>query len=481
MALHRVALAEGADLAGFRRAVRGLVAAGAAPDDVLWTAGDAPSLFGGSTLPAILPEGEAASPLSLPRAVGELVEAVVCHREPERYALLYRLIWRVLHGERDLLGHHSDPLVHRLALLNKAVRRDLHKMHAFLRFRDVPDPDGGERFVAFFEPDHFIVEAAAPFFVERFQSMVWSILTPVGSLHWDRRALTVGPPAAMPEGLEGDAFLAGWRRYYESTFNPARVNPTAMRAEMPKKYWANMPETASIPRMIQEAPARVRAMVEQEAAAPIRRSPDKAVAAMATSRPASLADLNALIRRSPPLVPGATQAVLGEGPVGAAIAFVGEQPGDQEDVQGRPFVGPAGQLLTRAMAEAGIDRDAAYMTNAVKHFKFKPQGKRRIHQSPTAGEVKHYRWWLMEELRFVRPRLVVALGATAALALTGRSVSVLRERGPAGFGDWDGFVTVHPSYLLRLPDGDGARGAYGDFVADLTRARDLAEGLRAGG
>ncbi|MBP2296111.1 UdgX family uracil-DNA binding protein [Azospirillum rugosum] len=473
MAFHRVALGEGADIKGFRRAVRGLAAAGAAPEEVLWTAGDAPSLFGGSTLP----DGDTAPPLSLPRAVGELVEAVVCHREPERYALLHRLIWRVLHGERELLSHHSDPLVHRLALLHKAVRRDLHKMHAFLRFRDVPDPDGGERFVAFFEPDHFIVEAAAPFFVERFQSMVWSILTPVGSLHWDRHALTVGPPAAMPEGLGDDAVLAGWRRYYESTFNPARVNPTAMRAEMPKKYWANMPETASIPRMIQEAPARVRAMIEREAAAPIRRSPDKAVAAMATSRPATLADLNALIRRSPPLVPGATQAVLGEGPEGAAIAFVGEQPGDQEDIQGRPFVGPAGQLLTRAMAEAGIDRDAAYMTNAVKHFKFTPQGKRRIHQSPTAGEVKHYRWWLMEELRFVRPRLVVALGATAALTLTGRSVSVLRERGPAGFGDWNGFVTVHPSYLLRLPDGDGARDAYDAFLADLRRVRDLAEGL----
>jgi DNA polymerase len=147
-------------------------------------------------------------------------------------------------------------------------------------------------------------------------------------------------------------------------------------------------------------------------------------------------------------------------------------------MEGRPFVGPAGQLLSRALEEAGIERGAAYLTNAVKHFKFVARGKRRLHQSPTAGEVKHYRWWLMKELSFVRPRLVVMLGATAALALTGRSVSVLRERGSMGFGDWNGFVTVHPSYLLRLPAGEVAEKAYQDFVADLRRAGEMVE--RAG-
>ena len=218
-------------------------------------------------------------------------------------------------------------------------------------------------------------------------------------------------------------------------------------------------------------------MIEAEAAAPHRRNPDKAVAAMARQEPATLAELNRIILAADPLVPGATQAVLGEGPEGAAIAIVGEQPGDQEDLEGRPFVGPAGQLLTKALEEAGIERGAAYLTNAVKHFKFVARGKRRLHQSPTAGEVKHYRWWLMKELSFVRPRLVVTLGATAALALTGRSVSVLRERGPMGFGqDWKGFVTVHPSYLLRLPAGEGAEQAYRDFVADLRRARGMVEG-----
>ncbi|NUB13306.1 UdgX family uracil-DNA binding protein [Azospirillum brasilense] len=476
--MHTITLREGADLDGFRRAVRRLAAARTAPEAVLWSVG-APSLFGDEA-PAL----ENGPPVFLPQAVGQLIETVVCHGDPERYALLYRLVWRVLNGERALLDQHADPLVHRLERHDKAVRRDIHKMHAFLRFRALPALDGGERYITWFEPDHHIVEAVAPFFVERFESMVWTILTPKGSLHWDRHRLMTGPPAERPDSLTDDRFAEGWLRYYESTFNPARVNPTAMRAEMPRKYWANMPETAAIPAMVRSAPARVQAMLEAEAAIPRRRMPEKAGAAMAKQAPDSLAELNRLIQRSEPLVPGATQAVLGEGPEGAAIAIVGEQPGDQEDREGRPFVGPAGQLLTAALEEAGVDRGGLYLTNAVKHFKFVQRGKRRIHQSPTAGEVKHYRWWLMTELGFVRPRLVVALGATAALALSGRPVSVLRERGPMAFdgrngdgrnGDgWNGFVTVHPSYLLRLPGDEERRRAQAEFVADLRRAAALA-------
>ncbi len=121
----------------------------------------------------------------------------------------------------------------------------------------------------------------------------------------------------------------------------------------------------------------------------------------------SIDELNAIIAAADPLVPGAKHAVLGEGPMRPALAFVGEQPGDREDVEGRPFVGPAGQLLTRAMDEAGIDRAKSYLTNAVKHFKYEQRGKRRLHQKPTAAR-KHYRWWLLKELEIVQPRLVVA-------------------------------------------------------------------------
>jgi DNA polymerase len=193
-----------------------------------------------------------------------------------------------------------------------------------------------------------------------------------------------------------------------------------------------------------------------------------------TVEPKSLAALNKLISAAEPLVPGADHAVLGEGPIGAEIAFVGEQPGDQEDRAGKPFVGPAGMLLNRAMEEAGIDRRHVYVTNAVKHFKFEQRGKKRIHQKPTMGEVKRYRWWLMKELDLVQPKLVVALGATAAAALAGKAVSVTKARGKASFENRPGYITVHPSYLLRIPDADAKAEAYKEFVADLKKARALA-------
>jgi uracil-DNA glycosylase family protein len=166
--------------------------------------------------------------------------------------------------------------------------------------------------------------------------------------------------------------------------------------------------------------------------------------------------------------------VLGEGPVRAAIAFVGEQPGDREDLEGRPFVGPAGQLLDRALSAAGVDRSKSYLTNAVKHFKYEQRGKRRLHQKPTAGEVRHYRWWLQQELELVAPRIVVALGATAVLALAGKALPITRNRGATTFDGRAGYITVHPSYLLRLPDAEARRDAYEAFVADLRTVRALA-------
>jgi uracil-DNA glycosylase len=209
---------------------------------------------------------------------------------------------------------------------------------------------------------------------------------------------------------------------------------------------------------------------------PMKRTPEAALRAMSDAEPKSLEDLNRIIREAGPLVPGATQAVFGEGPDHARIVLVGEQPGDQEDLQGRPFVGPAGKLLDRAFRDAGLDRRDLYLTNAVKHFKFEQRGLRRIHSKPTAGEVKHYRPWLMKELDLVHPDIVVALGATAVLALAGKQIPITRARGPAQLSNqFAGYITVHPSYLLRLPDEETKRRAYGEFVADLERVRDLAE------
>jgi uracil-DNA glycosylase len=184
--------------------------------------------------------------------------------------------------------------------------------------------------------------------------------------------------------------------------------------------------------------------------------------------------------RDCPLWKNATQAVFGEGREPAKIMLVGEQPGDQEDVAGRPFVGPAGRLLDRALEQAGLDRRSTYVTNAVKHFKFEPRGKRRIHKKPNEMEIAACRQWLERELRAIRPEVVVALGATAARAIFGRTTAVGKNRGriipaeQAGtFTDAAILVTVHPSYLLRVPDEDRAT-AYDDFVADLKLLREYA-------
>lgn len=461
----RIALAPGADLPGFRAAVRGLVARGVKPREVLWETGA--SLFG-----AAPPQDGPA--FSLPRAAAELIGLVICHRDPARHALLYEMIWRLRHGEPHLLEMRHDKLTHRLEMLAKAVRRDLHKMHAFVRFRRVEDAQG-ERFLAWFEPDHHILEATSGFFVNRFRSLVWSILTPEGTLHWDGTRLEIGPPGQRGDVPESDEVESGWLDYYQSIFNPARLNTAMMQKEMPRKYWRNLPEARLIPELVAQAPARVEEMIAREAAMSAKRDPQKAVAAMAAQTPTTLAALNRIITASPPFLAGSTRAVLGEGAMEPAIAFIGEQPGDEEDAQGRCFVGPAGQLLDAMLARAGIDRAECYITNAVKHFKFEQRGKNRLHQSPTTGEIKHYRWWLLKELELVRPRLVVALGASAALAVGGQPVCVTQARGPTQLGDWPAFVTTHPSYLLRLPDEQARRAAEAAFLQDLRAVKRLAQ------
>src|SRR5882757_5960537 len=168
----------------------------------------------------------------------------------------------------------------------------------------------------------------------------------------------------------------------------------------------------------------------------------------------------------------ATQAVPGEGKAPCGLMFVGEAPGDSEDLKGHPFVGPAGAMLDRALEQAGLDRKSVYVTNAVKHFKFEPRGKRRLHVKPSAEEIQACNWWLEEELRLVAPKLVIALGATAARALLGRVVTMAQTRGEAiPLSDtmhlW---VTIHPSFLLRIPEGERKRAEYERFVQELTEA-----------
>jgi uracil-DNA glycosylase len=476
--MRNIVLAHETDWDSWRTATRALVLAGEPPEAIVWSVRAADDLL---AEPAALPS--AAGTFNVPRALVELTETAIQARDPERFALLYRLVWRAQRGERHLLEQVTDPEVQRAQRLAQAVRRDTHKMRAFLRFRAVEE-DGATRYVGWFEPDHHIVEANAPFFVRRFATMTWSILTPYRSAHWDGDALTFGPGAAPGDVPDDDALEAYWRAYYSSVFNPARLKVAAMASEMPRKYWRNLPEAAAIPDLIRSAAGRTEEMLEQEV-----RSPGKT----------PLGPVRARSRESGPAAPGtplaeaateaggcrrchlwepATQTVFGEGPADARIMLVGEQPGDQEDLVGRPFVGPAGQLLDRALEEAGIDRRQVYVTNAGKHCKFVPRGKRRIHQKPDTPEIVACKFWLDVERAEVKPALLVLMGATAARAVLGRTVTIGRERG-ARIPMEDGgaaFVTVHPSFLLRLPDEESKRREYRAFVADLQKAAGIAAG-----
>jgi DNA polymerase len=249
-----------------------------------------------------------------------------------------------------------------------------------------------------------------------------------------------------------------------------------MRAEMPKKYWRNLPEAALIPQLLAAAPERTQTMIDS-APLPSRKRIRKAPAIPLPAQAGSLADLalQAAACTRCPLHAPATQTVFGAGPPDAPVVLVGEQPGDEEDLAGRPFVGPAGRVLERALAAAGIDRRRLYVTNAVKHFNFTPRGKRRMHQKPGGYEIEHCRWWLDQEFALIQPRLAVALGASAAQALLHRPVAVTRERGRVTELP-DGrplLITVHPSFLLRLPDAAVRAQEQARFLADLRRVAQL--------
>ncbi len=441
----------------WRDAARGLLAAGVPPGEMLWAEGTADDLF------ATPPVAAAGAPVNVPRAFVALADKVAWHSDPERYALLYALLWR-LRSCPGLMSDRGDPAVAKLRQMEKAVRRDLHKMHAFVRFREIGAPTDTRRsFAAWFEPTHYITEPVAGFFARRFGDMDWTILTPHRSATFRSGTITFGPGGARPP-LPDDATEALWTTYFRNIFNPARLKVQAMQSEMPKKYWRNLPEAAAIPDLIARAEARARAMRDAAPTLPPLRA-QRILAAHPTDekmqpplddRPTTLPALGDAMQRCTrcPLYRNATQAVPGEGPQDAPLMVVGEQPGDQEDLAGRPFVGPAGQLFDRVADQAGLDRSRAYVTNAVKHFKFEPRGKRRIHQRPDAGEVRHCQWWLDTEREIVRPRLIVAMGATAAAALTGTGAGITKRRGQieAAADGTPVFLTVHPSYLLRVPD-----------------------------
>ncbi len=471
--MHILTLDSETDFDGWRKAARALALNDVKPSDVTWNvAGDAPELFEPTDPPLEPPHGT----FSVPARFVELAGIAILHRNPERFALLYRLLWR-LRGNHDLLDIATDPDVAEVAAMAKAVRRDEHKMHAFVRFREV-GREQKSHFVAWFEPEHHIVELAAPFFARRFADMPWSILTPDVCAHWDGHAVSITPGVAKSEAPTADRLEETWRSYYASIFNPARLKVQAMQKEMPRKYWRNLPEASLIKPLIEGAGRAASAMIANAATEPHkpqkRLEPPKASDKAGEMPRKSDDDIETLREeaadcRACPLYRNATQTVFGEGQQTARIMLVGEQPGDKEDLAGKPFVGPAGQMLDRALEEAGIDRSKVYVTNAVKHFKFVPRGKIRLHQKPNTPEIRACRQWYERELAAIRPDLVVAMGATAAQSVFGKITPINKNRGRLiDLGDGTRtLVTVHPSYLLRLPDAEAKAREYERFVEDL--------------
>ena len=474
---HSIVLAHDVDWGGWRDAARRLALDNVPPTDIVWSVRAPDDLFASGAEP---PAAPTTGTFNVPRALVDLAQTVIQANEPARFTLLYSLLYRAHAGERHLLEQVTDPEVQRAQRLAQAVRRDTHKMRAFVRFREVTEPEG-TRYVAWFEPNNYIVEANAAFFVRRFATMVWSILTPYRSAHWNGDELSFTAGANRADVPDDDKLEEYWRAYFSSIFNPARLKIGAMTSEMPRKYWRNLPEAAAIPELIRNASTRVANMVE----APVFSPPKPARAAPPTASLPTLDHLpdpplreaakEAAACRACPLWEPATQTVFGEGPADARLMFIGEQPGDQEDLAGRPFVGPAGQMFNTALAEAGIERDSAYVTNAVKHFKFEPRGKRRIHSKPDNTDIAACKFWLDLERREVKPAVTVLLGATAARAVLGRAVTISRERSRpiAMDGNTQVLVTVHPSYLLRLPDEASKQREYAAFVADLRQAKAL--------
>jgi probable DNA metabolism protein len=260
----------GDDFESWRAAARDMLDEGVPPQEILWEAER--GLFASAMVREQPPVK-----LRVPAAFVELAKTAACHNDPQRWGLLYQILWRVVRGgERHLLAIASDPDMARARLLEKNVRREIHKMHAFVRFKLIDaDAAGRERYAAWFEPDHFIVAAASPFFRNRFANMDWSIFTPKGCAHWNGKQLSLTAGIAENPVENPDALEDAWRTYYRSIFNPARVKVKAMQAEMPKRYWKNLPEADLIDELIAGSKQRLTGMLE-EPLRPVKPQPKNA-------------------------------------------------------------------------------------------------------------------------------------------------------------------------------------------------------------
>jgi DNA polymerase len=462
------------DFDHWRNEARRLIADSVAPHDVQLHQDDGQQLLFGD-----IEQGDAhpsqATPkqtFSVTQAFLSLAQAVSYHRHPKRWDLLYRVLWRITNDHPRLLEISTDDDVMRLNQMEKQVRRDAHKMKAFVRFRRIMS-DQNEQFIAWHRPDHRIVRKVAPFFSRRFKGMNWAIFTPDESVVWDQKTLTYGKGVPRRKTPQFDELEELWKTYYRSIFNPARVKVKMMKSEMPVRYWDTMPESELIAELLLEAPRRVDAMIEQHEG-----FGKTALDFFHIDHAADLT-LESLKHQASrcqacDLYKDATATVFGVGPADAKIVILGEQPGDQEDIAGQPFVGPAGQLLDQALKDAGLSRSDLYLTNIVKHFNFTHTvidgQQRRLHKKPGAREVRCCRPWFDAEWSLLTDaQVLVCLGATAAKAIIDPGFKISRQRGEPVATDYckRTIATWHPSAILRSATVDDQRKKREQLTYDL--------------
>jgi probable DNA metabolism protein len=483
--MHRIVIEDA--YPAWRSAALWAIANGIAPDALEWLTTDetgavhAPTLFDAADPQAATDfsvGGNGPLPvIHLSKELAATLQDAALFRDPRRWAFLYRVLWRWVQGERAVSSpaDHDGARLHRMA---KGVRRDKHDMIAYVRFRRQSAAENQPEYVAWYAPEHDILPWAAEHFAQRMGRAKWLITTPHGAALWDGATLHLRQQRALqadhlPAG--GDQAEALWLAYYRSTFNPARLNEAALEQHMPVRFWKALPEGALIPSMISEARNGARKLAQAGNVGARNGKPvtvDAAQAQPARSEPTSLNEC-----RRCPLWQDATQAVPGSGPHDAKIMIIGEQPGDHEDLAGRPFIGPAGQLLEQAIIGAGLTRSQLYLTNAVKHFSHTLRGKRRLHKTPAQQMVEACSYWLENELTSVQPEVIVTLGATALGALLHDKPVRLQDfiDRPLSIGGIAVIASYHPAYALRLED-DAERQRVVTAIGEaLTQARKTTE------
>ncbi|MPT48782.1 MAG: DUF4130 domain-containing protein [Sphingobium sp.] len=468
--IYAVSLPDRGVFEAWRQAARNAISHDIAPDQIDWAGKE--GLFPACPLPDA---GSApAAVFTVPQAFLRLAGSVIWHNAPERFALLYQALWRLSRREGNPISP-ADALGRRLNLMAKAVGRDIHKMHAFVRFREVPGHGDRRSFAAWFEPEHHTLEPGSRFFVKRFADMDWMIATPRLTACYEAGKLRFGPGGPQPD-LPEDASEALWATYFANIFNPARVKLNAMQSEMPKKYWKNLPETRLIPDMLKDAEARVERMraagtsIARPGAAAIS-TRYRATMPKPVERPATMEEARLAVRHCHQcgLCEAATQAIWGEGNSKAALMIVAGQPEDKDDLSGRPFTGPDGQMVRDMLTEAAIDPAQIWMTHAVKHYKFTPQGKNRVPVAPDRDEILACRQWLALELAFVQPRIILALGEGAAFSLTGDDgpLSLRRGRTEKGLLGTPVLLSWHPADIAQMAGAARQKQARQELLADL--------------